>query len=36
MTARRFLVTFPKQKLTITTYELPDGKLEQYLIAPVQ
>ena len=34
MTARRYLVTFPKRKLTISTYEMPDGKLEQYLIAP--
>ena len=34
MTVREFLVTFPKQNLTISTYEMPDGKLEQYLIAP--
>jgi CubicO group peptidase (beta-lactamase class C family) len=34
MTARRFLATFSKRKLTISTYEMPDGKLEQYLIAP--
>jgi CubicO group peptidase (beta-lactamase class C family) len=34
MTVRRFLISFPKQSLTISTYEMPDGKLEQYLIAP--
>ena len=34
MTVREFLVSFPKQNLTISTYEMPDGKLEQYLIAP--
>jgi CubicO group peptidase (beta-lactamase class C family) len=34
MTARRYLVTFPKRKLSISTYEMPDGKLEQCLIAP--
>lgn len=34
MTARHFLVTFPKRKLGISTYEMPNGKLEQYLIAP--
>lgn len=36
MTARRYEVTFPKRKLTISTYEMPDGKLEQYLIAPAE
>ena len=34
MTARRFTVTFPGRKLTVSTYEMPDGKLEQYLVAP--
>ena len=34
MTARRFRVSFPKRTLTVSTYELPDGKMEQYLIAP--
>ena len=31
---REFLVSFPKQNLTLSTYEMPDGKMEQYLIAP--
>jgi CubicO group peptidase (beta-lactamase class C family) len=34
MTFRGFKVTFPRQVLGITTFELPDGKLEQYLVAP--
>ena len=34
MTVREFLVSFPKQNLTLSTYEMPDGKMEQYLIAP--
>jgi len=34
MTMRRFRVTFPERKLTISTYTMPDGKLEQYMIAP--
>ena len=34
MTVREFLVSFPKQNLTVCTYEMPDGKLEQYMIAP--
>lgn len=33
MTMRRYQATFPKQKLTISTYEMPDGKLEQFMIA---
>jgi hypothetical protein len=27
-------LTFPKTKLSITTYVQPDGKLEQYIVAP--
>lgn len=34
MTGRRFAVAFSGRKLTIVTYEMPDGKLEQFLIAP--
>ena len=34
MTFRRFEVTYPGKKLAVTTYTYPDGKLEQYLVAP--
>ncbi|MGB9031071.1 MAG: serine hydrolase domain-containing protein [Acidobacteriaceae bacterium] len=36
MTFRAFRVEFPNnsQRLTITTYTMPDGKLEQYLVLP--
>ena len=34
MQMRGYTVTFPKTKLSITTYTLPDGKLEQYIVAP--
>jgi CubicO group peptidase (beta-lactamase class C family) len=36
MTFRVFRVEFPNssQRLTITTYTMPDGKLEQYLVLP--
>jgi D-alanyl-D-alanine carboxypeptidase len=38
MTFRAFRVTFPDnpRRLTITTYTMPDGKLEQYLVIPAQ
>jgi CubicO group peptidase (beta-lactamase class C family) len=36
MTLRVFDIVYPKQRLRLTTYTYPDGKLEQYLIAPVQ
>lgn len=38
MTFRAFRVTFPNgsQQLRITTYTMPDGKLEQYLVIPVE
>ncbi len=36
MTFRAFLITYPDRRLELTTYAYPDGKLEQYLIAPVQ
>lgn len=34
MQMRGYSVTFAKRKLAITTYTLPDGKLEQYIVAP--
>jgi D-alanyl-D-alanine carboxypeptidase len=34
MTFRVFTAQFPGRKLTVTTYEMPDGKLEQYLVIP--
>jgi D-alanyl-D-alanine carboxypeptidase len=38
MTFRVFRVDFPNstQHLQITTYTMPDGKLEQYLVLPGQ
>ena len=34
MTFRVFRIQYPTQRLSLTTYTYPDGKLEQYLIAP--
>jgi D-alanyl-D-alanine carboxypeptidase len=34
MMFRVFTATFPDRELKITTYEMPDGKLEQYLVIP--
>jgi CubicO group peptidase (beta-lactamase class C family) len=34
MQMRGYTVTFPKTRLSITTYTTPDGKLEQYIVAP--
>ena len=34
MTFRVFTVTFPDRNLEVTTYQMPDGKLEQYLVIP--
>jgi D-alanyl-D-alanine carboxypeptidase len=34
MTFHVFTVTFPERELRVTTYEMPDGKLEQYLVMP--
>jgi len=34
MTFRVFSIVYPGRKLELTTYTYPDGKLEQYLIAP--
>ena len=36
MTFRGFDIQFPAKKLRLTTYTYPDGKLEQYLVEPVQ
>ncbi|HEX7370931.1 MAG TPA: serine hydrolase domain-containing protein [Rhodanobacteraceae bacterium] len=33
MQMRSYTVTYPKTKLAITTYTLPNGKLEQYIVA---
>jgi len=34
MTFRAFQIVYPGKRLMLTTYTYPDGKLEQYLIAP--
>lgn len=34
MTFRVYRVVFARQQLTVTTYEMPDGTLEQYLVMP--
>jgi hypothetical protein len=36
MTFRSFSIVFPGRHLRLTTYTYPDGKLEQYLIAPAE
>jgi CubicO group peptidase (beta-lactamase class C family) len=36
MTFRRFAIGYPHKRLSLTTYTYPDGKLEQYLIAPAE
>ena len=36
MTFRSFQIVFPGKRLRLTTYTYPDGKLEQYLIAPAE
>jgi hypothetical protein len=36
MTFRAFEIIYPGKHLTLTTYTYPDGKLEQYLIAPAE
>ncbi len=35
MTYRSYRVTFPNRVLRVWTYEMPDGKLEEYQVAPV-
>jgi D-alanyl-D-alanine carboxypeptidase len=34
MIFRSFTAEFPDRKLNVTTFEMPDGKLEQYLVTP--
>ena len=36
MTFRAFSIVYPDRKLRLTTYTYPDGKLEQYLVAPAE
>jgi CubicO group peptidase (beta-lactamase class C family) len=36
MTFRGFDIVYPGKRLRLTTYTYPDGKLEQYLIAPAE
>ncbi|HEU5458818.1 MAG TPA: serine hydrolase domain-containing protein [Terracidiphilus sp.] len=36
MTFRAFRIVYPGKTLRLTTYTYPDGKLEQYLIAPTE
>jgi len=36
MTFRAFQIVYPGKRLALTTYTYPDGKLEQYLIAPAE
>jgi len=36
MTFRSFTITYPSTRLRLTTYTYPDGKLEQYLVAPAE
>jgi D-alanyl-D-alanine carboxypeptidase len=36
MTFRVFSIVYPGKRLTLSTYTYPDGKLEQYLIAPAE
>ena len=36
MTFRAFQIVYPGKRLTLTTYTYPNGKLEQYLIAPAE
>jgi len=35
MTGRSYRVTFPNRVVRVWTFEMPDGKLEQYQVAPV-
>ena len=36
MTFRAFQIVYPGKRLALTTYTYPDGKLEQYLVAPAE
>jgi hypothetical protein len=33
MTYRAYRAKFPEKVLTISTYEMPDGKIEQFLVS---
>jgi len=35
MTFHSFRIVYPTRRLSLTTYTYPDGKLEQYLVYPV-
>ena len=35
MTYRSYRVSFPNRAIRVWTYEMPDGKLEQYQVAPL-
>ncbi len=36
MTFRMYDVSFPKTHVYVTTYQMPDGKIEQYLVVPAE
>jgi hypothetical protein len=36
MVLRRYTVKFAKQTFNITTFWMPDGKLEQYIVAAAE
>ncbi|MEO6258696.1 MAG: serine hydrolase domain-containing protein, partial [Thermoanaerobaculia bacterium] len=36
MTSRSYKVVFPKKTLRVWTFTMPDGKLEQYMVAPAE
>jgi hypothetical protein len=36
MVLRRFQIRFQRRTLSLTTFTMPDGKLEQYQIAAVE
>lgn len=36
MTSRSYRVGFPKKTLRVWTFAMPDGKLEQYMVAPAE
>jgi hypothetical protein len=36
MTLRRYSALFSKKTLRVETYTMPDGKLEQYMVAAIE
>ena len=36
MTFRSFRLDYPTRRLSLSTYTYPDGKLEQFLVDPVE